>query len=282
MLTALPQVTNVPNNESVTGGANARGDNANVNLRGIGAMFTLVLINGRRLAPHPVTTPDAGQLAFSANVNQLPTQGIERIDVLRDGASSIYGSDAGAGVSNYITRKDFRGTELRTRIGLLEHGAGESVQGTLTHGMDFGAGKGRWLSTFDYLHRESIPYSERSRTKRANHAPLAPAPFNVAGSAFDDRAAFGIYPIFRVGAGTASNYFRPVNGTPALTTAAPVRAVNSEFYLNITEYQTFGQSAADRVNWFNNIEVDVTDRITLFADLSLYHSRTKFFRQPIN
>jgi iron complex outermembrane receptor protein len=282
MLTALPQVTNVPQNEATTGGANARGDNANINLRGIGSGYTLVLINGRRVAPHPATTPDGGQLAFSTNVNQLPTQGIERIDVLRDGASSIYGSDAVAGVINYITRKDFRGTELRLRFGIPEHGSGESYQGTLTHGMDFGAGKGRWLSTFDYTRRNSLPYADRSRTKRADHSPLAPAPFNVPGSPFDDRAAVGIYPSFRIGAGTAANYFRPVNGTPALTAAAPTRAANPEYYLNITQYQSFGQSAADRVNWFNNIEVDVTDRITVFADLSFYHSKTNLFRQPIN
>ena len=282
MLTALPQVTNVPMNESAGGGANARGDNANINLRGVGSGNTLVLLNGRRVAPHPVTSPDAGQLSFSVNVNQLPTQGIERIDVLRDGASSIYGSDAVAGVINYITRKDFRGTELRARVGLPEHGGGESYQGTLTHGMDFGAGKGRWLSTFDYLRREPIFYSERSRTKRANHAPLAPPPFNVSGSAFDDRAGIGIYPTFRVGTGTVTNYFRPVNGTPALTTAAPNRDANPEFYLNITEFQNAGQSKSDRVNWFNNIELDITDRITAFADLSFYHSKTLFVRQPIN
>ena len=53
MLTALPQVTNIPLNESQNGGANSRGDNANVNLRGIGAGNTLVLLNGRRLAPTP-------------------------------------------------------------------------------------------------------------------------------------------------------------------------------------------------------------------------------------
>ena len=194
LLTALPQVTNVPMNESSSGGANARGDNANINLRGIGTGNTLVLLNGRRVAPHPVTSPDAGQLAFSVNVNQLPTQGLERIDLLRDGASSIYGSDAVAGVINFITRRDFRGTALRTRIGLPEHGAGETYQGTLTHGRDFGAGKARWLTTFDYLRRQPISYAERSRSKNPDHSPLAPPPFNVPGSAFDDRASIGVYP----------------------------------------------------------------------------------------
>lgn len=282
LLTALPQVTSVPLNESTSGGANSRGDNANVNLRGIGSGNTLVLLNGRRVAPHPVTSPDAGQLAFSVNVNQLPTQGIERIDVLRDGASSIYGSDAVAGVINYITRKDFRGTEVRTRVGLPEHGEGESYQGTLTHGRDFLGGKGRWLTTVDYLRREPISYSERSRTKNADHSALAPAPYNVPGSAFDDRASIGIWPTFRVGTGTATNYFRPVAGTPALTTAAPTRAANPEYYFNLTQYQTLGQSKTDRMNWFNNVEMDLTDRITAFADVSFYHATTKLFRQPIN
>lgn len=282
LLTALPQITNVPLNESTSGGANSRGDNANVNIRGIGASYSLVLLNGRRLAPHPATSPDAGQLASYVNVNQLPTQGIERIDVLRDGASSIYGSDAVAGVINYLTRKDFRGTEFRVRFGVPEHGGGESYQGTLTHGQGFANGKARWLTTLDYFRRDDISYSQRARTKNPDHSPLAPAPFNVPGSAFDDRATVGVFPTFRIGTSTATNYFRPVNGTPTLTATAPTRAANPEFYFNITQFQNLGQTQSDRVNWFNNLEVDLNDRITAFADFSVYHSNTKLLRQPIN
>ncbi|MBI5688514.1 MAG: TonB-dependent receptor [Verrucomicrobia bacterium] len=282
MLMALPQLTSVPLNESTSGGANSRGDNANVNLRGIGATYTLVLLNGRRVAPHPTTSPDAGQMASYANVNQLPTQGLERIDILRDGASSIYGSDAVAGVINYRTRRDFRGTEVRTRIGVPEHGAGESYQGTLTFGRDFARGKGRWLTTLDYLKRQDLPYSERALTANADHSRLAPAPFNVPGSAFDDRATIGAFPTFRIGAGTATNYFRPVNGVPTLTATAPTRAANPEYYFPITQYQNLGQTKARRVNWFNNVEFDVNDRITAVIDVSFYHSTTHLLRQPIN
>ncbi|MES2696527.1 MAG: TonB-dependent receptor plug domain-containing protein [Verrucomicrobiota bacterium] len=128
LLTALPQVTNVPLNESTPAATHARGDNANINLRGIGISSTLILLNGRRLAPHPMTAPDAAMLAFSVNVNQLPTQGIERIDVLRDGASSIYGTDAVAGVVNFITRRDLHGTTIRTRLALPEHGQGRNIE----------------------------------------------------------------------------------------------------------------------------------------------------------
>jgi len=90
LLLALPQVTNVPLNETTQGSAGARGDIAAVNLRGLGSSNSLILLNGRRLVAHPTS----GALNYAANVNQLPTQGIAQIEVLRDSASSVYGSDA--------------------------------------------------------------------------------------------------------------------------------------------------------------------------------------------
>ena len=78
MLTTLPSVVNLPENETRLGSSGARGDNANINLRNLGATGTLILVNGRRMAINPMT---AG-LSQAVNVNQLPTQGIERIEVL--------------------------------------------------------------------------------------------------------------------------------------------------------------------------------------------------------
>ncbi len=286
LLTALPQITNVPLNEAANGGANSRGDNANVNLRGIGAGNTLVLLNGRRIAPHPVTSNDGGVPAFYANVNQLPTQGLERIDVLRDGASSIYGSDAVAGVINYLTKRDFRGTDLRTRFGVPEHGGGQNFQGTLTHGRDFARGKGRWLTTLDYFWRDEIRFSQRDFTRSADHSAAAPAGFNALGGSFDARSAVSVYPSYRIGAATTANFFRPINGALVFTTSSPTasvaaRAASPEFFTNTNQYQNVGQNKSDRVNWFNNIEYDLGDRITAFADLSFYHSRARLERQPV-
>ncbi len=283
MLTALPQVTNLPLNESQNGGANSRGDNANVNLRGIGAGNTLVLLNGRRLAPHPVTSNDAGVPAFYANVNQLPTQGIERIDVLRDGASAIYGSDAVAGVINYISRRDLRGTEVRTRFGVPEHGEGLNYQVTLTTGRDFAGGKGRVLATLDYLQRGEIPYRSRSFSANGDHTARAPAGFNAPGSQFDDRSAVSIYPSFRIGTATAANYFRPVNGTLAFTNVNPAtnRPANPESFTNLNQYQNTGQSESDRKNFFTHVEYDLSERITAFGDFSIYHSKSNLQRQPV-
>src|SRR5262245_3115025 len=72
LLTSLPQVINLPENETRTGSSGARGDNANINLRNLGATATLILIDGRRMAINPMT---AG-LSQAVNVNQLPTQGV--------------------------------------------------------------------------------------------------------------------------------------------------------------------------------------------------------------
>lgn len=86
---------------------------SNVDLRGLGSARTLVLLNGRRLAPAGVEGAP-----FAANLNQIPASMVQQYDILLDGASSVYGSDAIAGVANVILRKDFDGLEIQgfTRI----------------------------------------------------------------------------------------------------------------------------------------------------------------------
>ncbi len=280
VLTALPIVTNVPTNESQSGGAGVRGDGATINLRGLGAGNTLILLNGRRLAPHPITANDNGVNTFSPNVNQLPNQGISHIDVLRDGASSIYGSEAVAGVINYIMREDYRGSEFRLRYGMPEKSGGESVQGTLTYGTGFKNNKGSFLTTLDSTYRDAIYLRDRRFSANANHTSVAPAPFNVAGSGFDGTTATGLFPSFRIGASTTANYLRPVNGVLGFTTVAPTRAANPEYYLNINDY-TMAMPRTARVNWYSRTTYDLNDRITAFADLSYYHSKSDLVRQPI-
>lgn len=81
---------------------------ATVALRGLGSAATLTLINGRRISPAAFNDPNIGATVVT-NLNSIPAAAIERIEILRDGASAIYGSDAIAGVVNIILRKDFRG-----------------------------------------------------------------------------------------------------------------------------------------------------------------------------
>jgi iron complex outermembrane receptor protein len=114
---ALPQVINLGADESRLGGAQDGAANttriSGINLRGIGNEATLLLINGRRLAP-------AGVIKSLYDPNVIPAAAVERLEVVTDGASAIYGSDAVAGVVNIITRSGFRGAESLVRYGVAD------------------------------------------------------------------------------------------------------------------------------------------------------------------
>ncbi|MBQ0929271.1 TonB-dependent receptor [Ideonella sp. 4Y16] len=101
------------------------------NLRGLGVSSTLVLLNGRRMANFASPGDAAG-----VDLNAIPAAAIERVEVLLDGASSLYGSDAIGGVINFITRKDFNGLELRAQVGnTTEGGGGNKRSVTLAGGL---------------------------------------------------------------------------------------------------------------------------------------------------
>src|SRR5574343_808750 len=87
------------------------------NLRGLGVSSTLVLLNGRRLANFASPGDDAG-----VDLNSIPSGAIQRVEVLKDGASAIYGTDAIGGVINFITRKDYQGGDLSAYVLGTQHG----------------------------------------------------------------------------------------------------------------------------------------------------------------
>lgn len=276
LLTSLPSVVNLPENETRLGSSGARGDNANINLRNLGATATLILIDGRRMAINPMT---AG-LSQAVNVNQLPTRGIDRIEVLRDGASAVYGSDAVGGVINYVMRRDFAGSEISLRYGSPEHGGGESSQAILSFGEHFAGGRGRLFGTIEALYRDAIFLTEREFSRSADSSARAEAPWNVQGGPFDARSARGYWPTFRVGTATANSYFRVVNGTPALTNVAPSRTGDPSFWLDLNEFGMLSPRVR-RGNAFLSGEFDVNDQITVFGDGAYYKSRSTMRRQPL-
>lgn len=108
---------------------------ATISLRGFGSQGTLVLINGRRVAPVAAVDINFGRGSL-ISVNNIPKGAIERIDILKDGASALYGSDAMAGVVNYILRKDFEGMEANAGYSASDTGVGQNVNG----GFSFGFG----------------------------------------------------------------------------------------------------------------------------------------------
>src|SRR6202162_1580591 len=102
-----------------------------VDLRGLGPQRTLVLLNGRRLG---VGDPSTSNQAVASDIDQIPTPLIERIDVVTGGASATYGSDAIAGVVNFILKKDFQGIQIDGQYGFNQHNQhSDYVQNLLSH-----------------------------------------------------------------------------------------------------------------------------------------------------
>lgn len=126
---------------------------AQVNLRGLGIKRTLVLFNGRRVV--------AGGTGANSSVdlNMIPTSMIERIEVLKDGASAIYGADAVAGVVNIITKKEFDGAELDIKAGITDENDGESQDLSLTMGGNFD--RGNAVLSLNYSNTEAVRQSDR-------------------------------------------------------------------------------------------------------------------------
>lgn len=106
---------------------------SNANLRGLGANSTLVLLNGRRLANHPFGSIGG---TVAVDLNSIPFAALERVEVLRDGASAVYGTDAVGGVINFITRRDYQRGELSVRYGDTEkHIGGKETGVSLAYGL---------------------------------------------------------------------------------------------------------------------------------------------------
>jgi iron complex outermembrane recepter protein len=124
------------------------------NLRGLGANSTLTLINGHRVA--------ASSDGTGVDLSMIPLSAVERVDILTDGSSAVYGSDAVGGVVNIILRKDFNGEETSARLDTLARGGGEQKQIGQTVGRTWGSGSA--LAVFQFEDANNIRSDQRSFT----------------------------------------------------------------------------------------------------------------------
>jgi len=156
----------------------ARGDVASVDLRGIGSGSTLTLINGRRMAPHPISMAENGVPSLAANINAIPRALVNRVEILRDGASAIYGADAAAGVINNHVSRTYVGRNVTFKGSMTQHGGGNEVGATVSEG--FNVGKTHFSVSFDYFHRDAIAASQRKWARHADQrqSRALPAPWN--------------------------------------------------------------------------------------------------------
>jgi iron complex outermembrane receptor protein len=131
-------------------------------LRGLGSQRTLVLLDGRRLAPYALS---GGQ---SVDLSAIPSSAIDRVEILKDGASAVYGTDAIGGVINFILRKDFTGVELNANYYATEQGGGNNGRVNATAGKGSLAKDGyNAFVSVDYFKQDSLRAAQRESTKTA-------------------------------------------------------------------------------------------------------------------
>lgn len=158
VMRTLPQNFSGGTNEASSLGGRMGGTSVNynygssVNLRGLGQDSTLVLLNGRRLAP-------AGIGDF-IDVSVIPLSAIDHVDVLADGASATYGSDAMAGVVNITTKSDFQGGQTSARYGSVTEGTLSEVQASQLVGLKWDTGS--IMAAFDYYDRDNLSAAARA------------------------------------------------------------------------------------------------------------------------
>jgi iron complex outermembrane receptor protein len=149
-----PQINNAFGGFVVDGGPGVN----TISLRGLGTSRTLVLLNGRRVSP----AGSRGSVG-SADLNVLPTAIIDHIEILKDGASSIYGSDAVAGVINIITRKNITGVTLEGQYNTTEHGGGDEQRYSVTAGHTFD--RGYISGSVELFRRSELTWGDRDWMK---------------------------------------------------------------------------------------------------------------------
>jgi iron complex outermembrane recepter protein len=152
---------------------NASGASA-VNLRGLGNDSTLVLINGRRVAP-------GGDNGNITDLSIIPLSAVERVEIVSDGASAIYGSDAVGGVVNFILKQDYDGAETRARYGSASDGGTHETQVGQTVGTMWGSGSA--LLSYQYYDRTPLSALDRSYSNTVQ-SPFDLLPEQVSQSAY--------------------------------------------------------------------------------------------------
>lgn len=204
---AIPQAGTVAFNEqNDTTQNNARGDVASINLRDLGTGNTLLLINGRRMVLHPGFQTELLVPVVSPDTNEIAPGSVRRLEVLRDGASAIYGADAVAGVVNTVLRGNRTGGfiegEYRDSDGVNLYNA----QINAGYGFDFGGGRGNLTLYGGYFHENGLPASARDYSADDNRLPLVVGTDFEGDVQFNNRNTFGPFGQFDIQA--------PTNRTP--------------------------------------------------------------------
>jgi outer membrane receptor protein involved in Fe transport len=276
---------NTFNQNEFSGGYNAsRGDVGAFNLRDIGTGNTLTLLNGRRLITSPgyQTEPILGgsMPVMTTNSNAIPVYGAERVEILRDGASAIYGADALAGVINTVLKTDFVGLNIRFKASAYDAYQAQDNKVSIQWGKDFD--NTNISLYFDTYRRDPIKGFEDPKWL-AQDARVSPGLGEFDGTAWDDTSwrntnAASQYGVWH---GGGSRYLRVVpdtgsctytgasngNGTCVSTSTSSSSAVRAQY--NTTRWM---RPDLERNNLFVFINTELDNGIEAYSEIGFYNS----------
>lgn len=290
--------------ENISGGVNSgRGDLGAFNLRNLGTGNTLVLLNGRRLVNSATYQTEEVGGSFipvnTANSNHLPVWGIDRVEVLRDGASAIYGADAVAGVVNTVLKDDFEGFNIRFRHSEFENTPSTRQSVTAEWGQNFNGGRTNVGVFFNYYHRDRVSSNDDPRWADSDFRRRIPEDSPWAGNTrFRNNSANSLYPQMDV---RTSREPTSLNGVITDTAGEfetyPIGDSRCQYTINATtcgavdgqgtyRYDLngnngFGRDLAselDRMSIFANITHELENGTESFTELSYYESQTNLIR----
>ncbi|MFT3897881.1 MAG: TonB-dependent receptor [Thermomonas sp.] len=254
----LPNIAGAATNPTVNNGGGTGA--STVDLRGLGSQRTLILINGRRVV-------HTGGLDGGADVNAIPASAVERIEVLTVGASSVYGSDAIAGVVNFIMRKDFEGMQASVDYGISGRQDGQRTGGSFTFGQ---AGeKGNVIAGVNYNKFDGISSGDRDYSKAATYLYGGSA-FSLGGSGRNPRGKISLPDDNPTAIALGCTDVTRIPGASGASTAdyrcyAPTDGYNFQS-VNLI------QTPQERTNAFFLANYQITDDVNAF--LEVYHNKT--------
>jgi len=245
--------------------ANSSDDTANggssVSLRGLGADSTLILINGRRVSVSPFAK---GIDTSFVDINNIPLSAIKRVDILKDGASATYGSDAVAGVINIILRDDVEGAEVSAKFGTTADGGGDEQSVNLVFGNQTDNSSHTFI--LEYFSREEVLYADRDYSRTANQALRTGDP-----DATDFRSSSGI-------PGTIALASDPSNRLIDLYGNDTCPEADRDFANNLCRYDYAPHMtmipAAERFSWNYLGKYEIQDNLRAFAELNGQNSKS--------
>ena len=290
--------------ENISGGVNSgRGDLGAFNLRNLGTGNTLVLLNGRRMVNSATYQTEEVGGSFipvnTANSNHLPVWGIDRVEVLRDGASAIYGADAVAGVVNTVLKNDFEGFNIRFRHSEFENTPSTRQSVTAEWGQDFNDGRTNVGVFFNYYHRDRVSSNDDPRWSDSDFRRRVPEDSPWAGNtAFRNNSANGLYPQMDVRtsreptslngvitdtAGEFETYPTGDSRCQYSINATTCGAVDGQgtYRYDLNGNNGFGRDLAselDRMSIFANITHELENGAESFTEVSFYESETNLTR----